>query len=75
MAQSNDWFPSKLADQLVMFQNVKAKIGGYTAILPITAAQTTEITLICNEFIAVYNYLHNIYFGSFCKRTMPVVFL
>ena len=54
---SGDWFPNRLADQLVMFQNVKAKIGGYTAVLPITATQTTAITLICNEFIAVYNYV------------------
>ena len=52
-----DWLPRSLPDQLIMFQNVKAKIGGYTLILPITAAQTTEITLICNEFIAVYNYV------------------
>jgi hypothetical protein len=40
-----------------MFINVKSKIGGYTAILPITAAQTTAITLICNEFANVYNYV------------------
>jgi hypothetical protein len=55
--KSNDWFPSRLADQAEMFANVKAKIGGYTAMLPITAAQQTEITLICNEFASVYNYV------------------
>ena len=54
---SRDWFPRSLPDQLIMFQNVKVKIGGYSAVLPLTLAQTTAITLICNEFIAVYNYV------------------
>lgn len=40
-----------------MFQNILAKIAGYTAVLPLTAAQVTRIELICEEFIAVYNYV------------------
>lgn len=55
--QSNDWFPSRLADQAEMFQNVKNKIGGYTSTLPITAAQTAAIVALCNEFSIVYNYV------------------
>ena len=54
---SGDWFPNRLAEQAEMFQNIKNKIGGYTTVLPITAAQTTQITTICNEFSAVYNYV------------------
>ena len=54
---SGDWFPNRLAEQAEMFQNIKNKIGGYTAILPITAGQTTAIVALCNEFSIVYNYV------------------
>ncbi|MFN0279560.1 MAG: hypothetical protein ACKVRN_13340 [Pyrinomonadaceae bacterium] len=56
-AQGNDWFPGRLPEQAEMFANVKGKIANYTAILPLTAPQVTQITLICNEFNAVYNYV------------------
>ncbi|MFN0278931.1 MAG: hypothetical protein ACKVRN_10045, partial [Pyrinomonadaceae bacterium] len=55
--QGNDWFPGRLPDQAEMFANVKGKIANYTAILPLTAPQVTQIVLICNEFNAVYNYV------------------
>lgn len=57
MAQANDWFPPRLADQAEMFANVNAKIGGYDAVLPLTIAQRTAIQLICEEFAAVYTYV------------------
>ncbi len=49
--------PSRLADMLVMFQNVLVKVEGYKSILPITSAQIDRIKLICNEFVAVYTYV------------------
>lgn len=57
MVLTKDWLPRSLAAMLVMFTNVLAKIDPYEAILPITHAQTVRIKLICNEFIAVYNYV------------------
>lgn len=54
------WFPSSLGDQAAMFANIKAKISGYTAVLPITAAQETRILLICNTFSAAYEYVEQI---------------
>ena len=30
MASKSDWFPSRMADQLVMFQNIANKIGAYS---------------------------------------------
>ena len=57
MVTRTDWFPTRLSNALVMFQNVKAKIGNYAAILPLTTAQQNRVTLICDEFIGVYNYV------------------
>ncbi|MGB2748966.1 MAG: hypothetical protein WBC34_12295 [Thiofilum sp.] len=57
MAKSGDWMRSRLADMLVMFQNVEIKIDGYKTILPLTPEQTIRIKLICQEFVAVYNYV------------------
>jgi hypothetical protein len=57
MAKSNDWMPSRLADLLVMFQNVLAKISGYESVLPLTTAQVARVELICNEFVEVYNFV------------------
>lgn len=51
------WYPTSLADQAAMFQNIKGKIGGYTSVLPLTAAQETRIILICNIFITIYDYV------------------
>lgn len=51
------WLRGSLAEQAAMFQNIKGKIAGYTAVLPLTAAQETRIILICNIFIACYDYV------------------
>ena len=55
--QKVDWFPKTKPKQLIVFTNVKAKIGGYQASLPLTAAQVDRIILICETFIAVYNFV------------------
>lgn len=55
-----DWFPRSRANQAVMFTNVKAKIGGYAAILPLTAAQVARIEAICDVFIAVFNFTEQV---------------
>ena len=57
MKKRNDWLPNRLATLLLMFQNIFAKIDGHAADLPLTAAQVARIKLICEEFIAVYNYV------------------
>lgn len=54
--QKREWFPNNRAAQMVMFTNIKAKIGGYAAILPLTAAQVGRIEAICDVFTAVYNF-------------------
>lgn len=40
-----------------MFTNMKAKIANYEDVLPLAAAKVTRIILICDVFIAVYNYV------------------
>ncbi len=57
MSTAQSWFPKRMADQLVMFQNVAKKIADYTSVLPLTAAQETRIVLICDIFIAAYNHV------------------
>jgi hypothetical protein len=57
MKKTQNWFPSTRPKQLVMFTNVKAKIAGYEAVLPLTAAQVGRITLICDTFINVFNFV------------------
>jgi hypothetical protein len=57
MKKQSDWFPKTKPKQLIMFTNVKAKIGGYQATLPLTAAKVDRIMLICETFIAVCNYV------------------
>lgn len=52
MAKSNDWFPTRLADQDAMFTNVNGKIAGYETVLPITTAQRDEILFIRNQLLA-----------------------
>lgn len=51
------WFPTSMSDQSAMFLNIKGKISGYTTVLPITAAQTTRIILICDTFMDVFEYV------------------
>ncbi len=52
-----DWFPRNRSQQLVMFTNILAKIETYETVLPITTAQVAKIQLICETFIAVYNFV------------------
>jgi hypothetical protein len=52
-----EWFPQNRGKQLDMFTNIKAKIGGYQAILPLAAAKVDRIMLICETFITVYNFV------------------
>jgi len=47
--------PYRLPEKLTVFENVKAKIGGYATILPLTNTQLTRITEICDTFIYAYN--------------------
>lgn len=56
MASSNDWLPSRLAEVAVVMQNILDKISGYTAILPLTAGQVTEIENLCAMWLAAYMY-------------------
>ncbi len=80
MQKSTDWMPSRLADLLVMFQNIFAKIGGYESVLPLTSDQVKRIQLICNEFIAIYNYVEQAQattkslteWRDFCWKGSPV---
>lgn len=55
MTKRNDWMPYRLSEKLTVFENVKAKIGGYATILPLTATQLTRITEICETFIYAFN--------------------
>ena len=55
--QRLDWFPTTRPKQQVMFDNVKAKIAGYEAVLPLSAAQVARIELICDTFIGVFNFV------------------
>lgn len=57
MKKRIDWFPRERAKQLEMFTNIKAKIGGYQATLPLAAAKIDRIMLVCETFIAVHNYV------------------
>jgi hypothetical protein len=53
---TKSWIPRTMPDQLVMFQNVGAKIELYQTVLPITTAQQDRIVLICDTFIGAYNF-------------------
>jgi hypothetical protein len=55
--RNSDWFPTTKPQQLNMFTNIKAKIGGYQATLPLEAAKVDRIILICETFITVYNFV------------------
>jgi hypothetical protein len=55
--KNQGWFPRGRAQQQVMFTNVKAKIAGYKNILPLAQDKIDRIILICDIFIAVFNYV------------------
>lgn len=56
MTKNLDWIPTRKPDQLVMFQNVRNKIESHQTALPLTDDQRDRIVLICDTFIAVYNF-------------------
>ena len=49
------WWPSMMALQLILVQNLFAKIGNYESKLPLTADQVRAIQNLCNAFIAAFN--------------------
>lgn len=55
--RSKDWFPQTRPKQLVMFTNVNQKIGGYKDKLPFPTAKVDRVQLICETFIALYNFV------------------
>ena len=56
MATTTDWLPARKPDQLVMFQNVRAKSDVYQTALGLTADQVTKLNLICDIFINAYTF-------------------
>ena len=57
MKKRSDWFPASRPQQLVMFTNVKQKIDAYKVTLPLATDKVVRIILICDTFIALYNYV------------------
>jgi hypothetical protein len=86
MTKNIDWLPTRMPDQLVMFQNIAAKLENYQTVLPITTAQQDRIVLICNTFIGAYTYAaqaksavaairdwrDNVFYGSPAGTAAPV---
>ena len=50
------WFPTTMPEQLVMFQNVRAKSDTYMTVLPLTTAQVDRLNLICDTFVSAYTF-------------------
>lgn len=48
------WWPTSLADQLVLIQNFQAKIASYASALGMTTEQVTAAQELCNCFISAY---------------------
>lgn len=57
MAGNDDWYPSIRAEQRAMYANFRAKIDGYRTALGLTADQVTRLVLICDLYIAIYDWL------------------
>jgi hypothetical protein len=55
--KNQGWFPKNRAKQLLMFTNMKAKIVDYKTVLPLANEKVARIILICDTFIAIYNYV------------------
>lgn len=49
------WWPTLMALQLVLMQNIRAKISNYESILPLTAEQIRDIHNLCDAFVAAFN--------------------
>lgn len=61
------WWPTSLADQLVLMQNFQTKIGGYGPALGLTVPQTTAAKDLCGAFITAFT------FAEQSKQTMQAV--
>lgn len=66
MARKFYW-PSSLAEQLVLMQNFSVKIGGYAAALGLAPAQVTAAEALCEAFIGSVNFTEQ------CKTTMQAM--
>jgi hypothetical protein len=58
------WWPSTMADQLVLAQNFGKKIGEYAAALPLTPAQVTAAEALCTAFAGAFDFTEG------CRTTM-----
>lgn len=58
MAEREDWYPTTRPAQRAMYANFKAKIRGYETILGLTSDQIVRLELICNLYIAIYDWLN-----------------
>lgn len=50
------WWPTSLADQLVLVQNFQNKIDGYAVPLGLTPAQVSAAQDLCDAFITAYTF-------------------
>ncbi len=61
------WWPTSMADQLVLIQNFLAKIASYAAALGLTPAEVSDAESMCDAFIGSFN------FADTCRSTMQAV--
>lgn len=58
MANNEDWYPSRRANQRAMYANVLAKIAGYEGVIDgLDAGRVARIRLMCQTYIAVFDWL------------------
>jgi hypothetical protein len=58
MAERDDWYPARRDKQRAMYANVLAKIGNYKNVIDgLTDARIERIKLMCQMYIAVYDWL------------------
>lgn len=57
MANDPDWYPDSRPKQRAMYGNFWAKIDTHAATLGLTAAQVLALKLICEIYIAVYDWI------------------
>lgn len=57
VVKNTDWMDRTLPGKAAMFTNFGAKIGGYAGVLPLTLPQITVLLALCEEYLAVYNFV------------------
>jgi hypothetical protein len=59
MSNDSDWYPARRDEQRGMYENVFEKIDDYKSVMPefLTNERVARIKLICEMYIAVYDYL------------------